>query len=448
MGGASFALNCLTQAIVNNNVKLLVANNIHFIEASNGLCIDKDKSFMGVDVPEYSVVEPSHSNPGNLDSTQPGIDAMAVNSNSRTVPFFNYSRAYSDREDEYVALFKDVLRRGAFILQKDLSDFEQHLADYLKVKHVIGLGNCTDALVIALRAVGIQSGDEVIFPSHTMVASPSAIAMVGATPVPVDCGDDHLIDPQSIKKAITRKTRAIMPVQLNGRTANMDAIQEIADTFKLLIVEDSAQGLGSQFKGKFAGTFGVAGTFSFYPAKILGCMGDGGALVTNDDEVAHFAKLFRDHGRNDEGEVELWAGNSRLDNLQAAFLDLQLKDFAKIIERRRSIAARYEERLGSIDELKLPPAPGADPDHFDTYQNYEIEANRRNELKAFLKDNGIGTLIQWGGKAVHQFEALNLKVHLPNTERLFTQCLMLPMNLTLSDEDVDYVCDKVEAFYA
>jgi dTDP-4-amino-4,6-dideoxygalactose transaminase len=372
---------------------------------------------------------------------------MAATPAPRTVPFFNYSKAFADREDEYVAVFRDVLRRGAFILQRDLVQFEEHLAGYLGVKHAIGLANCTDALVIGLRAAGIGPGDEVIFPSHTMVASPSAIVTVGATPVPVDCGPDHLIDPASVAAAVTNKTKAIMPVQLNGRTADMDAIQQVADAHSLKIVEDSAQGLGSKFNGKPAGTFGVAGTFSFYPAKILGCMGDGGALTTDDDEVARYARLYRDHGREEDGEVVLWAGNSRLDNLQAAILDLQFKDYGHIVDRRRALAGIHQERLGDVGELVLPPAPDADPRHFDTYQNFEIEAQRRDELKAFLKENGIGTLVQWGGKAVHQFAKLGLNRTLPNTERLFKRCLMLPMNLTLADDDVHYVCDRVREFY-
>lgn len=366
----------------------------------------------------------------------------------RTVPFFNYQKAFAADEDQYVAIFRDVMRRGAFIMQKDLEQFEARLASYLGVKYAFGLANCTDALIIALRAAGVGPGDEVIFPSHTMVASPSAAFFVGATPVAVDCGPDHLIDPTSIERAITKKTKAIMPVQLNGRTADMNAITAIAKQHDLIIVEDSAQGLGSKFKGKFAGTFGVAGTFSFYPAKILGCFGDGGALVTDDDEVARLTKLYRDHGRNAEtGEVEQWGLNSRLDNLQAAILDFQLKDYQAIIDRRRIIASLYQQELGDVKQLTLPPAPGSDPDHYDTFQNYEIEVDRRDELKAFLKDRGIGTLIQWGGRAVHQFRALGFKVSLPNTERIFQRCLMIPMNLTVSDDDAHYVASAIREFY-
>ena len=200
-----------------------------------------------------------------------------------------------------------------------------------------------------------------------------------------------------------------MPTQLNGRTADMDAIQAIADKHGLLIFEDAAQALGSKFKGKRAGTFGVASCISFYPAKVLGCLGDGGAVLTSDEEVYRKLLLLRDHGRAEDGDVVLWGFNSRLDNIHAAILDFQLKDYARVVERRRAIASLYQERLGYLEQLVLPPAPDSDPDHFDIYQNYEIEADRRNELKVYLAENGVETLIQWGGKAVHQFRKLGFR---------------------------------------
>lgn len=365
----------------------------------------------------------------------------------REVPFFNYRMAFAKDREAYIQLFSDVLDRGAFIMQSDVRDFEENLARYVGVKHAIGLGNCTDALLVAVRCAGIEPGDEVIFPSHTMVASPTAIHYAGAIPVPVDCGDDHMIDPESIRKAITKKTRAIMPVQLNGRVADMSAIESIASEHGLILVEDAAQALGGKFQGRMAGTFGVAAGFSFYPAKTLGCFGDGGALVTNDDDVAHKVRLIRDHGRNSDGEVELWGLNTRLDNLQAAVLNFQLKTYDRIVARRRAIAALYQQQLKDIRQLILPPAPDSDPNHYDVYQNYEIEAERRDELRQFLKDRGIGTLVQWGGKAVHQFKALGMDVRLPRTELLFERCLMLPLNLTLTDDDVAYVSQAISAFY-
>lgn len=372
---------------------------------------------------------------------------MATTAATHSIPFFNYKEAFASAEEDYVSIFRDVLRRGAFIQQKDLADFERHLADYLGVRHAIGVGNATDGLLFAWRAVGLSSGDEVIFPSHTMVASPASVVHAGGVPVPVDCGPDHLIDPDAIEAAVTSRTRAIMPVQLNGRTANMNRIQEICDRHGLFIIEDSAQALGSQYKGRFAGTFGRAGVYSFYPAKILGCFGDGGAIVTNDDALAARMLLLRDHGRNHDGEVVEWGFNSRLDNLQAAILDRQFERYADIISHRRGLAARYEERLGSLEQLQLPPSPDSDPDHFDVYQNYEIQADDRDGLRAHLKEKGIGTLIQWGGKAVHQFEGLSLHASLPNTERLFRRCLMLPMNMVVTLDDCDYISECIRQYY-
>jgi len=179
----------------------------------------------------------------------------------------------------------------------------------------------------------------------------------------------------------------------------------------------------------------------------LGCFGDGGAVLVNDDAMYHKMMLLRDHGRNEQGEVEMWGLNSRLDNLQAAFLDFKLARYGEEVAHRRKIAACYQGLLGDMKELVLPPAPDSNPDHFDIFQNYEIEADRRDELRSYLKEHGVGTLIQWGGKAVHQFGALGFDVSLPYTERMFTRCLMLPMNRSLSDDDVAYVASMIRQFY-
>jgi dTDP-4-amino-4,6-dideoxygalactose transaminase len=280
-----------------------------------------------------------------------------------------------------------------------------------------------------------------------MVATAAAIHFSGATPVPVECGADHLIDPEAVEAAITPQTRAILPTQLNGRTADMDTLGRIAKKYDLTIVEDAAQALGSRFRGRCAGTFGAASAISFFPAKVLGCLGDGGAVLAESDVVADRMVQLRDHGRRADGEIVSWGLNSRLDNLQAAILDYRLRSYPQTIERRRSLARVYQERLGTLDELVLPPAPGKG-DHFDIFQNYEIEAEHRDRLRVFLKEErGIGTLIQWGGKAVHQWEGLRFRVSLPFTERMFERCLLLPMNLSLTDDDVHQVCDAIYDFY-
>src|SRR5262245_17144242 len=202
------------------------------------------------------------------------------------IPFFRYPHLFNQQRDELLKAVTAVMDRGAFILQSDLTEFEAALKVYLGIHDAIGVANGTDGLIIALRAAGVKVGDEVIVPSHTYVASAASIYFAGATPVLVECGADHMVDPAAIEAAVTSRTTAIMPVQLNGRTCDMDAIQRIAGKNHLLIVEDAAQGLGSKFKGRYAGTFGIAAEFSFYPAKVLGCFGDGGAVTTGDPKVA------------------------------------------------------------------------------------------------------------------------------------------------------------------
>jgi dTDP-4-amino-4,6-dideoxygalactose transaminase len=365
----------------------------------------------------------------------------------RTIPFFSYPDVFQRYEELYLNLVRGVACRGAYILQQDLARFEANLAAFLGANHALGVGNATDGLTFALRAAGISPGDEVILSSHTMVATAAAVHFAGGVSVPVECGPDHLIDPAAAAAAVTPRTRFLMPTQLNGRTCDMERLQAIAGQHGLLIVEDAAQALGSRFKGRAAGTFGVAAAISFYPAKVLGCFGDGGAVITNDDEIREKLSQLRDHGRDSSGNIVSWGMNSRLDNLQAAILDFQLARYEQVMARRRGIAANYTERLGSVAEVVLPPAPDSDPDHFDIYQNYEIEAERRDELKAYLKENGIGTLIQWGGQAIHQLKKLGFTQHLPFTDRLFERLLMLPMNMSITDDDVAYICDHVRRFY-
>ena len=367
---------------------------------------------------------------------------------AREVPFFNYQALFREQKADILNVLTDVMERGAYILQKDLELFEKNLESFLDVKHAYGVADGTNALLLCLHAVDLQRGDEVILPSHTYIATAAAVHFAGGSPVLVECGPDHMVDPPAIEKAITEKTKVIMPVQLNGRTADMDAISAIAAKHGLTIVEDAAQALGSKFNGQSAGTFGAAGTFSFYPAKVLGCFGDGGAVVTNDDDVARRISLLRDHGRDDNGEVVTWGMNSRLDNLQAALLDFKLKSFPDEIERRRQIARLYQDGLSGIRQLELPPAPDADARHFDVYQNYELLAEDRDELKKHLESRGVRTIVQWNGKAVHQFKGLGFdEVSLPVTEEMFRRFLMLPMNTSLSDEDVAYVIEQITDFY-
>lgn len=368
------------------------------------------------------------------------------------VPFFDYPGIYNRFKNEFDKIFQDVCSRGSFILQRDLEKFESDLSDFLSVKHVLGVADGTNAMYLGLQALNIGNGDEVIISPHTYVATANAIQMVGATTIFADIDSDNLLCPIAAKSKITSKTKAIMPTQLNGRCANMDGLRSLAEDNSLILAEDSAQGLGAQYRNEFAGTFGSFGTLSFYPAKLIGCFGDGGAIMTNNSDLAEKLLAMRDHGRDRNGKVAIWGTNSRLDNLQAAFLSLRLKHFKEDIIRRREIARLYQEGLGHLSELKLPAAPVDDGPHFDVYQNYECSAKNRDDLRSYLQEKGIGTLIQWGGFPVHHFDGLGYGkdkfTDLPNTDKFFEECLMLPMNMSLTNDDVNFVIDTIINFYS
>lgn len=367
----------------------------------------------------------------------------------RKVPFFNYPHIYKQYENEMHDIIMNVVQRGAFIHQKENWEFEKNLAHFLQAKYALGVANCTDGLLLALRAAGIGKGSEVIFSSHTFVATASAIYHSGAKPIPVECGADHLIDTKAIEAAITPRTKAIMPTQLNGQVCDMDEILRICKKYNLILIEDAAQSLGAKYKSKSAGTFGLASAYSFYPAKVVGCFGDGGAVVTNDEALRDEVFLLRDHGRPAIGDVTKWGLNSRLDNLHAAILDFKLSLYHLDIKRRREIAQMYEDGLSEVEEITLPPGPLNNPDKFEIFQNYEVEvdAKVREILRNYLTEKGIGTILQWGGKAVHEFKGLKLRYRLPFTESLMRRCFLLPMNTALTDDDVLYVISQIRKFF-
>ncbi len=365
----------------------------------------------------------------------------------KKVPFFDYPRLWADDRKDFLSIIDNVSSSGGFILQKAVSDFESELASYTGSNFSVGVGNATDGMEIFLEAIGINPGDEIIISSHTMLATASAIKVAGGIPIPVDIGEDFLISTESIKDAITSNTVGIMPTQLNGRVCDMDEIISIAKKNNLFVVEDSAQALGARYKGQHAGTFGLSAAISFYPAKVLGCLGDAGGVLINDKTLYDKIYEIHDHGRGKNGEVMRWGRNSRLDNIQAAILSYKFKTYDKVIKRRRQIAQMYQERLSVLDQIKLPPAPSENSDNYDVYQNYELLAENRNELKIYLSKKNIGTLIQWGGKGIHHFTNLGFSQVLPKTDEFFKSCIMLPLNMFVSDSDVDYVCETIINFY-
>jgi dTDP-4-amino-4,6-dideoxygalactose transaminase len=362
------------------------------------------------------------------------------------IPFFNYQALYKKDKKKILKVIDNVCKKGAFILQDELKQFERKAAKFIKAKYLIGVANGTDALILGLKAAGIKQGDEIIIPSHTYIATAAAIKLVGATPILTECKNDSMMDENDIEHRITKNTKAIMPVQLNGRCCNMDKIIKIAKKNKLQVFEDSAQGFGSKYKKKYAGNFGLFGTISFYPAKLLGCFGDGGAIVTNNKSFAKKIFLLRDHGRNEIGKVIDWGYNSRLDNLQAAILNFKLSNYKKDISKRRQIALLYHKHLKSIKQIKLPPPPSKGT-NFDVYQNYEIQCDKRDLLIKYLKRHNIRCIIQWNGYAIHQIKELNIKTYLPKTDLFFKRCLMLPMNTAMSISDVITIISKVKKFY-
>lgn len=369
------------------------------------------------------------------------------------VPFFDWKALYAERAGEYRRILDETASAGGFILQAAVKEFETTLATYLGVRHAIGLSDCTNAMLLGLRASGVEPGDEVIIPGHSFIAAAQSIHFAGGTVVPVELnGDDWLIDPDAVRAAITPHTRAIMAVHVNGRVCDMAAIRAIADDHGLLVFEDAAQALGAKIDGVPAGRFGQWGAFSFYPSKTLGCFGDAGALVTDDDAIAERVRAMRNHGAGPDkvipADCAIWGTNARIDNLHAAILTYKLGWYDQAIARRRVIAARYHDALQGVAELDLPPPPDSDPGRFDIFQNYELCCDHRDELRVHLADLGIGTIVQWGGTGIHQFRNLGLERLLPRTDRFFARSLLLPMNHLLTDAQIGRVIDGVREFFS
>jgi dTDP-4-amino-4,6-dideoxygalactose transaminase len=362
-----------------------------------------------------------------------------------SVRFVDFPRAFSTIEPEVMATIRQVLAGGDLMMRQQMLDFEQHLAEFVGTADAVGVSNCTDGLRLTLEALGIGEGDEVITVAHTFVATMAAIHHVGASPVLVDVGDDRNMNVDLIEAAITARTRAIMPVHLDGRLCRMDRVMEIAAKHSLIVVEDAAQALGASYNGTRGGAFGVAGAFSFYPAKLLGAYGDAGAVVTSDARLAERLRALRDHGRISKSDLNGWGWNCRLDNLQAAVLDLKLKKLPEWIGKRRQLAAIYDEALADLPQVKRPPAPDHSP-YFDIFQNYVIEAERRDELARHLTERKIETMVSWPKPMHHQPIGLD-HFTLPRTEALSGRVISLPLTTELDQEQILTVGDSIREFY-
>ena len=370
-------------------------------------------------------------------------------------PFVNYPLQYHLMKKEIDGTIKRILEHGDLILRKDVQDFEKRFSSFVGTKYGIGVGCCTDALFLSLFAAGVSKGDEVITVSHTYIATIDTIWACGAKPVLIDVGDDMEMDADLIEKAITPKTKAIVPVHLDGRMCDMEKIMEIAKKYDLTVIEDAAQAIGAKFKGKKAGSWGWTGCFSFYPAKMLGSFGDAGMICTNDKKLAQRLYLLRDHGEQpgylrterDRDKIHFFGFNSLLDNIQAAILNLKLKHLPEWIKRRREIALIYNEELKGLKEVILPVPPSKKGNYFDVFQNYVIRAKKRNDLEKYLEKKGVETLAKWK-IANHLQKSLGLnRFRLPKTEEISKHVISLPMFPELTDKQIRYAAKCVRDFY-
>lgn len=362
------------------------------------------------------------------------------------VRFVDPARVYQMLKPELDRAYFEVMSKGDLIDRGQLRSFEENLARFVGTKYAVGLASGYDALHISLRAAGIGAGDEVIVPAHTFVATCSAVVNVGATPVLVDVADDFNIAVDRIEEAITPRTRGMLPVHLSGWMADMPAVMEIARRHHLVVVEDACQSLGSSINGKQAGAWGLTGCWSFYPFKILGAYGDGGALTTDDPDVARFARRMRYNGEDREtGEYHGHGFTCLLDNLQAAFLDVKLRHLPAWIERRKAIAGRYKKGLSDLKDLTLPHYDRPGFDH--VYQNYTLRSKQGSAFSDHMKQHGVEILTQFR-KPYYRHEALKLEDRgFPVVEAISRDVCSLPMSVEIEDDEVSYVIDVARAFY-
>jgi dTDP-4-amino-4,6-dideoxygalactose transaminase len=369
---------------------------------------------------------------------------------ARRVPFFDRTRGDAALEGELTGAFLRVLRSGQYILGGEVLALEQACAGYLGVRHAIGVSSGSDALALALLALGVGPGDEVICPAYTFFATAGAIVRLGATPVFADIEPDtYLIDPASVARCLSPRTRAVIPVHLFGQCADVDAIAALTSA---PLIEDAAQAIGAARGGRRAGSMGALGCFSFFPSKSLGGFGDGGLVTTEDDALADRARVLRAHGARAKHHHALVGYNFRLDALQAALLQVKLPGLEGLIGRRAEIAARYAELFGEaglLGEVVLPRTAAARA----TYNQFVIRvlgAGVRDRLRGYLGERGVGTEVYYPVPVHRQpcFAALGYEEgSLPVAEAAARETLALPIFPELRGDEVEYVVEVVKGFF-
>jgi dTDP-4-amino-4,6-dideoxygalactose transaminase len=365
------------------------------------------------------------------------------------VPFLDLKAPYFELKAEIDSACQSVVASGQYIRGQEVAAFEQDFAAFCNAKHCIGVANGLDALHLILRAYEIGVGDEVIVPTNTYIASWLAVSYAGATPVPVEPDPSTFnIDPKRIEAAITPLTKAIMPVHLYGQTADMDPILKVADAYGLKVIEDAAQAHGALYKGKPAGSLGHSAAFSFYPGKNLGALGDAGAVITNDGELAEKVRMLGNYGSRTKYAHEYKGYNSRMDELQAALMRAKLPKLIEWNDRRRAIAVTYTEALKEINDLELPYCPQwSQP----VWHLYVVTHPLREKLQKHLEQSGITTLIHYPipPHLSAAYSDCDWKAGcFPIAEKMAQQVLSLPMGPHLSQEQAEYVASAIRAFHA
>jgi len=370
-------------------------------------------------------------------------------------PMVDLKNQYLKIKPEIDAAIQEVLESTAFINGPAVKRFQQNLEQYLQVKHVIPCANGTDALQIAMMALGLKPGDEVITADFTYVATAEVIGLLGLTPVLVDVNPSTFdINIEALERNITEKTKAIVPVHLFGQCANMDAIMEIAKKYNLYVIEDNAQAIGAEYTfqngtRKKAGTIGHIGCTSFFPSKNLGCFGDGGAIMTNDDELAQRCRMIASHGQSKQYVHDVLGVNSRLDSIQAAILDVKLKYLNQYIQARQKAAEYYDRKFSNHPEIIIP---ARNPNSTHVFHQYtlQIKNGKRDALRAFLQEQGIPSMIYYP-IPLHLQKAYQSprykKGDFPVTEMLCASVLSLPMHTELTEDTLEQITNTVLNFF-
>lgn len=360
------------------------------------------------------------------------------------IEIIDLRQRYKSERKKLIKIFDQTLSSGNLVLTKELDEFERSICNFTKAKYCLGLNSGTDALMMALMACGIGKGDEVITSAISFIATAGAIVHVGAKPIFVDVGDDLNIDPEKMQKKINKKTKAIIPVHWTGRICNMTKIIKIAKKYKLTIIEDAAQAMGSYYKGKHAGSFSKVAAYSTHPLKNLNGIGDGGFLTTNDKKIYEKIKKYRNHGLVGRDNAEIFGINSRLDVINARILNFRLKKLKLIIKRRQKNINLYKKFIKNNNIF------------FIKDKEYEINSHvmfvalceNRDQLKRYLEKKNIQTLVYYG-KPLHKHKASRSLItqDLKNSENLCEKVLAFPHHQYLKKEEIKYICKCIDNFY-